>query len=74
MAKQIEDLEKKAAQSTTTANNMIGIRRGELLRSVAILAGHAIKQPKPLAKNIVKLWQRTWQNRQGHIRASARAP
>ena len=52
MAKQIEDLEKKAAQSTTSVNSMIGIRRAELLKSLGILVGNAVKQPKPLAKNL----------------------
>ncbi len=52
MSKQIEDLEKKAAQSTTAVNNMIGIRRGELLKSAGVLIGHALKQPAPFAKNL----------------------
>ena len=52
MAKQIEDLEKKAAHSTTAVNNMIGIRRGELLKSFGTLMGRAIKQPAPFAKNL----------------------
>ena len=52
MAKQIENLEKKAAQSTTAVNNMIGIRRGELLKSLGVLVANAARQPGPLAKNI----------------------
>ncbi len=52
MAKQIEDLEKKAAQSTTAINGMIGVRRGELLKSIGVLVARAARQPKPLAKNI----------------------
>ena len=52
MAKQIENLEKKAAQSTTAVNNMIGIRRGELLKSLGVLVANAARQPGPLTKNI----------------------
>ncbi|PHR92448.1 MAG: class II poly(R)-hydroxyalkanoic acid synthase [Robiginitomaculum sp.] len=53
MAKQTENLGKKAAESTTAVNGMIGIQRGELIKSLGILVGHAIKQPAPLAKNLV---------------------
>ncbi|MBL4870024.1 MAG: class II poly(R)-hydroxyalkanoic acid synthase, partial [Robiginitomaculum sp.] len=52
MAKQIEDLEKKAAQSTTAVNGMVGMRRGELLKSLGVLVAHAARQPRPLAKNV----------------------
>ena len=52
MAKQTENLEKKAAESPTVANNMVGVKRTELLKSVGALVGQAVKQPAPLAKNL----------------------
>ena len=52
MAKQVENLEKKAADSTTAVNSMIGIRRTELIKSLGVLVGHAVKQPKPFARHL----------------------
>lgn len=54
MAKQTENLEKKAAESPTVVNNMIGVRRTGLAKSLGVLVGHAVKQPKPFAKNLAK--------------------
>ncbi|HHL42232.1 MAG TPA: class II poly(R)-hydroxyalkanoic acid synthase, partial [Hellea balneolensis] len=52
MAKQVDNLEKKAAETPTSINTLIGVRRGELIKSLGVLVGHAVKQPKPLAKNL----------------------
>lgn len=52
MAKQTENLEKRAADSPNAVNSMIGIRRGELVRSLGVLVGHAVKQPRPLARHL----------------------
>ncbi|HHI88515.1 MAG TPA: alpha/beta fold hydrolase [Hellea balneolensis] len=52
MARQTDNLEKKAAETPTAVNSMIGIRRAELIKSLGVLAGHALRQPKPLAKNL----------------------
>ncbi len=52
MNKQIEDLEKRAAETPTAVNSMIGVRRAELVRSLGVLIAHAAKQPKPFAKNL----------------------
>jgi polyhydroxyalkanoate synthase len=52
MAKQVENLEKKAADSTTAVNSMIGIRRTELIKSLGVLVGHAVKQPQPFARHL----------------------
>jgi len=46
----------RAAESTTAVNSLVGFRRSEVIKSLGIMAGYAVKQPKPLAK-------------QGHIRA-----
>jgi polyhydroxyalkanoate synthase len=52
MAKQTENLEKRAADTPNAVNSLIGIRRGELVKSLGVLVGHAVKQPKPLARQI----------------------
>jgi polyhydroxyalkanoate synthase len=52
MAKQTENLEKRAAETPTAVNSMIGIRRGELIKSLGVLVGHAVKQPRPFAKHL----------------------
>lgn len=42
----------KAAESTTAINSLLGFRRSEVIKSLGIMAGYAVKQPKPLAKHL----------------------
>lgn len=65
MAKQTENLGKRAAETTTAINSMIGIRRGELLKSLGALVGHAVKQPAPFARNLANYGKELTQIVQG---------
>lgn len=65
MVKQIEDLEKKAADSPTSINTLIGVNRSEIVKSLGVLVGHAVRQPKPLAKNLAKYGKELTQIVQG---------
>jgi len=52
MALKPEKVGKRAAESTTAANGLLGFRRSEVVKSLGIMAGYAAKQPKPLAKHL----------------------
>ena len=52
MARKKKTIGQKAAQSTTAVNSLVGFRRSEVIKSLGIMAGYAVKQPKPLAKHL----------------------
>lgn len=52
MALKPEDIGKRAAESTTSVNSLVGFRRSEVVRSLGLMAGYVAKQPKPFAKHL----------------------
>jgi len=52
MALKPEDIGKRAAETTTAVNSLVGFRRSEIVRSLGLMAGYAAKQPKPFAKHL----------------------
>jgi polyhydroxyalkanoate synthase len=52
MAIKKENVGKKAAETTTAVNSLVGFGRGEVVKSLGIMAGYVAKQPKPFAKHI----------------------
>ncbi len=52
MALKPDDIGKRAAETTTAVNSLVGFRRSEIARSIGLMAGYAAKQPKPLAKHL----------------------
>jgi polyhydroxyalkanoate synthase len=52
MAVKKSKMGKRAAESTTAVNSLVGFRRSEVIKSLGIMAGYAVKQPKPLAKHL----------------------
>lgn len=52
MAMKPENLGKKAAETTTAVNTLVGFRRSEIARSIGLMAGYAAKQPRPFAKHL----------------------
>ncbi len=52
MALKPEDIGKRAAETTTAVNSLVGFRRSEIVRSLGLMAGYAAKQPRPFAKHL----------------------
>lgn len=52
MALEKETVAKQAAETTTAVNSLVGFGRGEVVKSLGIMAGYIAKQPKPFAKHI----------------------
>lgn len=52
MAIDREDVGREAAKSTTAVNSLVGVRRGDFIKSFGVLLGHAARQPRPLAKHM----------------------
>jgi len=52
MADGSDKLGKKAAENTTAVNALVGFRRSEIVKSLAMMAGYAAKQPAPFAKHL----------------------
>lgn len=52
MALEPEKLAKNAAETTRAVNSLVGFRRSEMVKSLGIMAGYAVKQPKPFAKHL----------------------
>eukprot|EP00919_Chromeraceae_sp_WS-2016_P016743 GHVR01040033.1.p1 GENE.GHVR01040033.1~~GHVR01040033.1.p1 ORF type:complete len:413 (-),score=35.19 GHVR01040033.1:51-1289(-) len=52
MAIKKETVAKQAAETTTAVNSLVGFGRGEVVKSLGIMAGYVAKQPKPFAKHI----------------------
>ena len=52
MALEPEKVGKRAAQSTTAVNTLVGFRKSEVIKSLGLMAGYAAKQPKPFAKHL----------------------
>lgn len=52
MAIKKETVAKQAAETTTAVNSLVGFGRGEVVKSLGIMAGYIAKQPKPFAKHI----------------------
>lgn len=59
MVKSPEELGRKAAETTTALNAMIGVRREELIKSLGVLLGSTAKQPMPFAKNFAR-YSKDW--------------
>lgn len=43
---------KKAAETTTAVNSVVGFRRSEVVKTLGMMAGYVAKQPKPFAKHL----------------------
>jgi len=52
MAKAAETIANAAAETTTSVNTLVGVRRTEFLKSLGIMASHAARQPKPFARHL----------------------
>ena len=52
MALNPDKVGKRAAQTTTAVNTLVGFRKSEVVKSLGIMAGYAAKQPKPFAKHL----------------------
>lgn len=52
MSKRQKEIGEQAADTPTALNPMIGVRRGELVKSLGVFLGHAAKQPAPFAKHL----------------------
>ena len=52
MAKQTDKLGDRAADTPTALNPIIGVRRGDLVKSLGVVMTHAARQPKPFAKHL----------------------
>jgi len=52
MSKRQDELGQKAVETPTALNPMIGVRRGELVKSLGVFLGQAAKQPAPFAKHL----------------------
>ena len=48
----VDKIEKRAAENTTAVNALVGFRRSEIVKGLAMMAGYAAKQPVPLAKHL----------------------
>ena len=51
MAHKQDAVGKKAAETTTAVNSVVGFRRSEVVKSLGMMAGYVAKQPKPFAKH-----------------------
>ncbi len=52
MAESPEKIGKKAAETTTAVNSLVGVRRNDFIKSLGVLVKTAAKQPKPFAKHL----------------------
>ncbi len=52
MAQSPDKIGKKAAETTTAINTLVGLRRSDFVKSLGILVKTAAKQPKPFAKHL----------------------
>ncbi|WP_371396514.1 alpha/beta fold hydrolase [Fretibacter rubidus] len=52
MALTPESVGQKASETPTAVNSLVGFRRGEVVKSIGLLAGYAAKQPRPFAKHL----------------------
>ncbi len=52
MAQSPDKIGKKAAETTTAVNTLVGVRRSDFVKSLGILVKTAAKQPKPFAKHL----------------------
>ena len=52
MANKQDAVGKKAAETTTAVNSVVGFRRSEVVKSLGMMAGYVAKQPKPFAKHL----------------------
>jgi len=52
MAQSPDKIGKKAAETTTAVNTLVGLRRSDFVKSLGILVKTAAKQPKPFAKHL----------------------
>ena len=52
MAIKPEKIGHQAAQTTTAVNSLVGFRRSEMVKSLGIMVGYAVRQPKPFAKHL----------------------
>ena len=52
MAQSPDKIGKKAAETTTAVNTLVGVRRSDFVKSLGVLVKTAAKQPKPFAKHL----------------------
>lgn len=52
MAESPDKIGKKAAETTTAVNSLVGVRRNDFIKSLGVLVKTAAKQPKPFAKHL----------------------
>ena len=52
MAQSPDKIGKKAAETTTAVNTVVGIRRSDFVKSLGVLVKTAARQPKPFAKHL----------------------
>jgi len=52
MAQSPDKIGKKAAETTTAINTLVGLRRSDFVKSLGVLVKTAAKQPKPFAKHL----------------------
>ncbi|MEL6369120.1 MAG: alpha/beta fold hydrolase [Pseudomonadota bacterium] len=49
-----EELGEQAAETPTALNPVVGVRAGELIKSLGVVVGHTAKQPAPFAKHLTR--------------------
>lgn len=54
MSKRRDELGEQAAETPTALNPMIGVRGGELVKSLAVVMAQAARQPAPFAKHVTE--------------------
>ncbi len=52
MAQSPDKIAKKAAETTTAVNTLVGVHRSDFVKSLGVLVKTAAKQPKPFAKHL----------------------
>lgn len=52
MSRTDDEIGQRAAETPTALNPMIGVRRGELVKSLGVFLGHAARQPAPFARHL----------------------
>jgi len=52
MTQSPDKIGKKAAETTTAVNTLVGLRRSDFVKSLGVLVKTAAKQPKPFAKHL----------------------
>ena len=54
MSKRRDEFGKRAAETATAFNPIIGLNRGAMVNSLGAVVGQAVRQPRPFTKHFVR--------------------